>query len=476
MFKMIKIFNTLSTKKDILRPFKKRKINLFVCGPTVYDLSHIGHARTYIFFDCFVKYLKKKGMKVFYLQNITDIDDKIIKRAKEKRMSPKSLADFFTKQYFEDMELINVNSVNRYAKATGHIEQIIIQIQRLLAKDYAYKLDDGIYYNTVRFKNYGKLSGRTTLQAEDAISRIDEEKEKKNKGDFCLWKFTKEGEPSWPSPFGLGRPGWHIEDTAITEKFFGEQYDIHGGARDLIFPHHEAEIAQMEAISGKKPLAKYWMHTGFLTIGGQKMSKSLHNSITIEEFLKKYPSHYLRFWVAIHLWRQPIDYSESSMAEVKAILEKVEELIRKIQNPKSKLQINSKFLNSKTKRLILKAKNDFYKNLDDDFNTPKAFAVMFDLIKKANTLIDKELLSKKEANQIYKFFEEINKIFGFIDFEHLKESSVPAEIKKLMQDRERCRKNKDWQKADEIRKQIESKGFTIEDTKEGPTLKRISRS
>ena len=478
--KKIRIYNTLSKRKDILKSSNGRKINIFVCGPTVYDFPHIGHARTYIIFDCFVKYLEHLGFKVFYLQNITDIDDKIIANAREKGVSVKDLADAFGKEYLKNMKVLGVTSVKKYAKATNYIKEIIGQVKKLLDKGYAYKLDDGIYFNISKFKNYGKLSGRTTLQAEDAVSRIDYSKNKKNRGDFCLWKFSvaaegeprygREGEPSWPSPFGKGRPGWHIEDTAITEKFFGPQYDIHGGGIDLIFPHHEAEISQMEAISGKKPLARYWMHTGFLTVEGQKMSKSSGNSINIDDFLKRHLYQNLRFWIAKNLWRSPINYSESAMIEVKLSLEKIEEFLRKIQWTRNKRQVAT---NRRLKIIIKKTKTDFYKNLDDDFNTPRAFAVIFYLIKEVNKFSDKNLVGKKDAGEIYKFFEEINKIFGFIDFKKLKKSNVPDEVKKLLKDREDYRKSENWQKADEIRKEIEKYGFIIDDTKDGVVLKKM---
>ena len=270
---MLKIYNTLSGKKEILKPFdatQGEKLKFFVCGPTVYDYSHLGHARTYIAFDIIAKYLKEKGYKVFYLQNITDIDDKIIKRAKEKDITAEKLAKNFEKEYLQDMKSLRIDSVTKYARATDHIKEIIAQIEILKEKGFAYQLADGIYYDISKFKNYGKFSRRTVLQAEDGVSRIDESKEKINKGDFCLWKFSKPDEPKWSSLWGPGRPGWHIEDTAITEKYFGPQYDMHGGGKDLIFPHHEAEIAQMEAISGKRPMVKYWIHAGFLTANGKK--------------------------------------------------------------------------------------------------------------------------------------------------------------------------------------------------------------
>lgn len=464
----MKIYNTLARKKEILKPVTNKRINLFVCGPTVYDYSHLGHARNYIVFDAFVKYLKKVGFKVFYLQNITDLDDKIIARAREKGVAPKDLALAFEKEHLKDMKNLGINSVSKYARATNCIKEIISQVKRLEDKGYAYKIDgDGIYYDISKFKKYGKLSGRTALQAEDAVSRIDYSKNKKNRGDFCLWKFSGESEPNWKSPWGKGRPGWHIEDTAIAEKFFGPQYDIHGAGRDLIFPHHEAEISQMEAISGKMPMAKYWMHIGFLTIDGQKMSKSIGNFIIIADFLRRYPANYLRFFVLKNLWRSPIDYSESAMIEVRAAVEKIEEFLRKLKNQNAKLKTTTQ-----NAKLIKKIKTDFYRELDDDFNTPKAFAALFDFIKKMNELLDKNSISKKQANEIYKFFEEINNIFGIINFKKTKQT-IPEEIKKLAQAREKFRKNQDWQKADKVRQEIEKQGFTIEDTKDGPVIKKI---
>ncbi len=463
----MKIYNTLSRKKELLKPIRRKAVNLFVCGPTVYDFSHIGHARTYIIFDCFAKYLKYLGFKVFYLQNITNIDDKIIARAKERGVTPKDLAEAFTKEHLKNMKQLGVNSVDKYAKATNYIKEIISQITRLQKKGYVYTLEDGIYFDISKFKNYGKLSKRTALQAEDSVSRIDYSKNKKNRGDFCVWKFHVEGEPSWPSPFGKGRPGWHIEDTAITEKFFGSQYDIHGGGIDLLFPHHEAEITQMESISGKQPLAKYWMHVGFLTINGQKMGKSLNNFILIDQFLKRYPYRQLRFWIAKNLWHSPVDYSESAIIEAKLSLEKIEEFVRKIKNQKSKIK------NTNQKVKINKYKEDFYKSLDDDFNTPKAFAVIFDIIKEFNKSLEQNLVNKKEADEIYNFFKEINKIFNIIDFNKLKKSNIPDEVKNLIKQRENYRKYGEWVKADETRIEIEKYGFLVEDTKEGPILKKI---
>ena len=464
----LKIYNTLSRKKEDFKPFKKKKINIFVCGPTVYDFSHIGHARTNIVFDSLVKYFKKQGFKVFYLQNITDIDDKIIQRAREKGVTPKDLAEAFTKEHLKNMKNIGINSVDKYAKATSYIKEIINQTKRLIDKGYAYKLDDGIYFDISKFESYGKLSGRTSLQAEDSISRIDYSKNKKNRGDFCLWKLNDNSdEPSWPSPFGKGRPGWHIEDTAITEKFFGPQYDIHGGGIDLIFPHHEAEVTQMESISGKSPMAKYWMHIGFLTISGQKMSKSLDNFVTISDFLKRHTYRHLRFLIVKNLWRSPMNYSEVILMDAKAGVERVEGFLAKIKNIKQYSKGDAKVTLE-----IKKLKDNFYENLADDFNTPKAFATIFEFIKKINAFLDKNLLSKSQATSTYRFFEEINDIFDFIDFKKLSKIKFPKEVEDLVKEREKYRKLSEWQKADMARIEIEKNGFIVEDTKEGPLLRK----
>jgi len=463
---MLKLYNTLSRKKEIFRPRKATKVNIFVCGPTVYDFSHIGHARTYVVFDMIGKYLRQKGYNVFYLQNITDIDDKIIKRAKEKMVSPQMLSRNFEKEYFKDMESLKIDSVTKYARATEHIKGIISQVERLFKKDFAYQIEDGIYYDISKFKDYGKLSRRTILQAEDAVSRIDESKEKRNRGDFCLWKFSKKGEPFWPSPWGSGRPGWHIEDTAITEKCFGPQYDIHGGAKDLIFPHHEAEIAQMEAISNKKPMVRYWLHSGFLTVKGQKMAKSLGNFVTIRDFLKLDSPRTLRFFVIKTRYRSPIDYSEKAILQAKKELEKIDEFVEKIQTLKPKNQ-------NKSKLQISKFKKEFEKTMEDDFNTPKTIASIFNLVNKGNALIAQNKLSLLDAKNTMEFLREVDEIFGFVFWKKPKKR-IPENIFKLVKEREGCRENGQWQKADQIRKEIEKLGYRVEDTKEGPKLKKMS--
>ncbi len=450
----IKVYNTLTGKKELFKPMKNKKVNLFCCGITPYSHSHIGHAKTYVQFDFIVKYLRYRGYKVFYLQNVTDIDDKIIKKAAERKIKPLELARNFEKEYLDDMKALGVNSVDKFGRATDHIKEIINQVKTLMDKGFAYIIEnDGVYYDLSKFREYGKLSGRTSLEAEDAVSRIDDSKGKRNKGDFCLWKKSKENEPSWPDPwFGKGRPGWHIEDTAITEKEFGPQYDVHGGARDLIFPHHEAEIAQMEAASGKKPLVRYWLHTGFLNVKGQKMAKSLGNFITIRNALEQYDGKVLRFFCLAGHYRSPIDYSHSLLEQARNSLERLNDFVRKLKSSKEKDDL----------KLIEKTKKQFLEHMDDDFDTVKALAVVFDFVKKVN--------KKGGGKKSYELMLEFDKIFNVLTTEEVK---LNPEIKKLVEERERARKEKDFAKADKIREDLKKKGIFLEDTEKGVRWKKI---
>jgi cysteinyl-tRNA synthetase len=449
----LKLYNTLTRKKEEFKPLRGKNVNLFVCGITPYDYAHIGHAKTYVQFDIIVKYLRYSGYKVTYLQNVTDIDDKIIQRAKERNQKPIDLARNFEKEYHKDMKSLGVDSVDKFARATEHIREIIKQVKTLMDKGYAYAIEkDGIYFDLGKFPQYGKLSGRKSIEAEDAVSRIDDSGKKRNKGDFCLWKVSKEGEPKWDDPwFHGGRPGWHIEDTAISEKFFGQQYDIHGGARDLIFPHHEAEIAQMEASSGKKPFVRYWLHTGFLNVKGQKMAKSLGNFTTIKDALKKYDPKVLRFFYLSAHYRSPIDFSEELLEQAKHSLERLNDFVRKVKGSKEKDDLG----------LIEKARKEFLKYMDDDFDIPKALAVIFDFVKDVN--------KKGGGTKSYRLMLEFDKIFGVLG---TKEEKIPAEINKLVLEREKARKEKNYEKADKIREEIKNKGYLLEDAEEGTVIKK----
>ena len=449
----LKLYNTLSKKKDVFDPRVGKRVKLFICGPTVYDYAHIGHAKTYTQFDIIAKYLRYSEYDVFYLQNITDIDDKIIQRAKEKKIKPMELAKQFEEEYYKDIQALGIDSVTKFARATDHIKEIQKQVKTLMDRGFAYIIEnDGIYFDLSKDKDYGKLSGRKSVEAEDAVSRIDDSTKKRNKGDFCLWKKSKEDEPSWQDPwFSGGRPGWHIEDTAISEKYLGQQYDVHGGARDLIFPHHEAEIAQMESTSGKKPFVRYWLHTGFLNVKGQKMAKSLGNFVTIKDALKKYDSKVLRFFYISGHYRSPIDFSEDLLDKAKNSLERLNDFVRKVKDSKEKDDL----------ALIEKTKKEFVKHMDDDFDTPKALAVIFDFVKDVN--------KKCGGKKSYELMLEFDRIFDVFE---TKEEKIPEEIKKLVDGREKARVEKDFKKADEIREEIKKKGYVLEDSEEGTVIKK----
>lgn len=446
----LKFYNTLTRQKEEFVPINKEKINLFVCGPTVYDYPHLGHGKTYTQFDVLFRTLKYLNYKVFYLQNITDIDDKIINRAKEQNISPKELSEKFEKIYLEDMTILGNTSVDKYARATLYIPQIIKQVETLIKKGYAYKTNDGIYFETAKFKNYGKLSGRTELKEDDAVSRIDESKEKKGWNDFCLWKREKEGEPSWDAPFGKGRPGWHIEDTAITENFFGPQYDIHGGARDLIFPHHECEIAQMESASGLSPLVKYWLHTGFLNIDSKRMGKSMGNFKTIRKMIESNISPMaFRFWVLMAHYRSPINWNQEALEGAEIALKRLYKLYIELGG-------------ENTGTLDKEYQQKFKEYIEDDLDTPRALALLWDLVK------DKSVSPANKKATILDF----DKVLG-LGFENIKEEQIEEEIIKLAEEREQARKNKDFKKSDELRDKIISLGYEIKDTESGQKISKI---
>ena len=445
----LKFYNTLTREKEVLVPINQKKVNFFVCGPTVYDYPHLGHGKTYTQFDVIVRALRYFGYEVFYLQNITDIDDKIINRAKEQNISSKDLSEKFEKIYLEDMASLGNTSTNKYARATDYIPQIIKQVETLMAKGYAYKTSDGIYFETAKFKNYGKLSGRTEIKEDDSVSRIDESNEKKGWNDFCLWKAEKEGEPSWDAPFGKGRPGWHIEDTAITETFFGPQYDVHGGARDLIFPHHECEIAQMESASGRSPLVKYWLHTGFLNINSNKMSKSKGNFKTIRGMIESGISPMaFRFWVLMAHYRSPINWNQEA-------LEGAEIALKRLQG----VYLG---LGDELGHVHKEYQNKFKEYIEDDLDTPRALSLLWDVFK------DENISNADKKATILDF----DKVFG-LGFENLKEEKIPEEVMKMLKMREEARKNKNFKLSDELRKEINNLGYEVKDTSEGQKVSKI---
>ena len=459
----VRIFNTLSQKIEEIKKPQRRALNLFVCGPTVYDYPHIGNARTYLVFDALVRFLRNTGWKVYYLQNITDVDDKIIARAKEEDQSPAQIAKRFFDIYKKNMKALGISTVTTYAPATKYMKQIIRQVEVLIKKGYAYKIDkEGYYFDISTFLDYGKLARRTALQAEDGVSRIDDSVHKKNKGDFALWKFSKDGEPSWKAKFGNGRPGWHIEDTAISEDFFGPQYDLHGGAMDLKFPHHEAEIAQQESASGKKPFVHCWMHAGFLTVNGEKMSKSLGNFLTIEDFLKKDRPEILRLIALSNHYRSPLNYTDEVVEQNKKKWNSLVEFFGKLEF--IALQKNSKILKKNKSFDLKKIESNFFEALNNDFNTPKALAEIFTLISNLNTAL--WTIGSKDAQNILNSLRKTLATLGF----SIKTTVLPMRARKLAQERELCRASKQFTKSDDLRKKINALGFEVEDTPIGQFL------
>ena len=444
------IYSTLTRSKENFETINKNRVNLFVCGPTVYDDAHIGHGRTYISFDTIKRYLEYSGYAVFYIQNITDIDDKIINRSKESGIPANDIARKFEKRYIEDMTKLNVTGVNLFARATNHLDEIIDQIQRLIDKGFAYESEDGVYFEIEKFKEFGKLSNRKIEELES--HRELAETTKRNEQDFALWK-KRDGidEPVFSSPWGDGRPGWHIEDTAITEYYFGEQYDVHGGGLDLIFPHHEAEITQMEAVSGKSPKVRYWLHTGFLNVNGEKMSKSLHNFITIRELLQDWDADTFRFFVLSTHYRSPIDFSKDSLHQSEKSLEKIKKFYSTLDVEECDVESDLEVLND--------AKQEFFNSMDDDFNTPKAIASLFVLMNECKN-ID---LSDDDKIAIKVFLNDVSQILG-IDF-YLEETSAGSDdlfnlVTKVRAD---LRAAKQYELSDKIRDELINLGYEIND-------------
>jgi cysteinyl-tRNA synthetase len=458
---MLKIYNTMSRKKEEFQPIQGNRIKLFVCGPTVYDDSHIGHARTYISFDIIARYLEYKGYSVFYLQNITDMEDKIINRASELDVFPIDLARYFERRYLEDMQALGVDRVNLYARATEHISEIIVQIETLMDKGFAYETETGVYFNESKFPEFGNLSHRNVEDLN--IHRVSPDSKKRNPGDFALWK-KKDVEPYWDSPWGKGRPGWHIEDTAITEEYLGQQYDIHGGGLDLIFPHHEAEIAQMESASGKSPLVRYWMHTGFLNVSGEKMSKSLGNFITIRDMLKNHDPETFRFFVLSTHYRSPIDFSKTTLEQAKNSIERIYKVIKTIddaiESDIPETINNDNELNDK----LTETKNQFIEAMDNDFNTPEALSIIFNYIRDVNRELDIDNISKSMLKTIKNFLIETGSILG-VDFSGKVYTDDKSEdlLDVIVEVRNKLREKKDWELSDLIRSKLKELDIILED-------------
>lgn len=468
---MIRIYNTLSKEKEDFIPLEEGKVRMYVCGPTVYNFIHIGNARPMIVFDTVRRYMEHKGYEVNFVSNFTDVDDKIIRKANEEGVSAEEISRRFIEECKKDMEGMNIRPATTHPLATQEIDGMIDMISSLIEKGYAYAVNGTVYFRTRRFGEYGKLSHKNLddLQAGNRSLLVSGEDEKEDPLDFVLWKPKKEGEPYWVSPWGDGRPGWHIECSVMSRKYLGEQIDIHGGGEDLVFPHHENEIAQSEACSGKE-FARYWMHNAFLNIDNRKMSKSLGNFFTVREISEKYDLQVLRFFMLNAHYRSPLNFSAELMDASKNALERI---LTAVDNLKYIAEHASALELTEEEAELLKKTDqyeaDFDRSMDDDFNTADAIAAVFDLVKYANTHTA-EGSSRAFAQALGGRIQSLCDILGIIT--EKKEELLDADIEGLIEERQAARKAKNFARADEIRNLLLEKGIILEDTREGVKWKR----
>jgi cysteinyl-tRNA synthetase len=491
------LYNSLSRTKEPFVPLKNHTVRMYVCGMTVYSDTHIGHARTYVAFDVIRRYLEYKGFKVTYVQNITDVDDKIIAAASKEGVDSLTYAQRFTKRCLDDLDALGVRRADLYPKASETIPDMIEMIKQLITNEYAYVADGDVYFSVEKYQKYGQLSGQNIMEMKSG-ARIEPGEAKQSPLDFALWKHAKPGEPTWDSPWGPGRPGWHIECSAMSNKFLGVPFDIHGGGMDLRFPHHENEIAQAEAATGK-PFAKYWIHIGLLTINSEKMSKSLGNIINIRDLLQTWDAEVLRMFFAQAHYRSPPDFSEKALTDIQKGLERLyrlkerlEELIR--QKPSSPKKSTEEHQYVKT---IEEFQGAFEQAMDDDFNTPKAFASLFEFVNASNRFLEQTPQPSAElCRHALDCYQKIGMVLTLFQpkpktpekqdpvlLQKLQqllhpylEGGTPATVEdllaRLLAAREEARKRKDWGTADAIRKGLETLGFEIQDTAQGPVWRR----
>ena len=469
----MKIYNTLNKRKEEFVPIEEGKVRMYVCGPTVYNLIHIGNARPMMVFDTVRRYMEYKGYNVNYVSNFTDVDDKIIKAANEEGVDPSVISERYIAECKKDMQSLNVNPATTHPKATEEIDGMIAMIGTLIDKGYAYVAEDGtVYYRTRKFEDYGKLSHKNLddLQGGMRALLVSGEDQKEDPLDFVLWKPKKEGEPYWVSPWCEGRPGWHIECSVMSRKYLGEEIDIHAGGEDLIFPHHENEIAQSEAANGKT-FSHYWMHNAFLNIDNKKMSKSLGNFFTVRDILEKYDPQVLRFFMLSAHYRSQLNFSAELMEAAKNSLERILTGAERARDAIAKAP--EKEISEAENALLQEAegyRTKFEEAMDDDFNTADALAAVFELVKFMNTNITDDT-SKAFDEKLYAMLLQLTDICGLIM--EKKEESLDADIEKLIEERQAARKAKNFARADEIRDELLKQGIVLEDTREGVKWKRV---
>ena len=466
----MQIYNSLTRKKEEFKPIHEGKAGIYACGPTVYNYFHIGNARPFITFDVLRRQLEREGYEVTFVQNFTDIDDKMIKRANEEGITVKELADRFISEYYIDAKALGIRPATVHPKATDHISEIIDLISRLIQNGHAYAAPSGdVYYRVSAFPGYGKLSGQNMEERETGASdRLNVETEKESPEDFALWKAQKPGEPAWESPWGMGRPGWHIECSAMSMKYLGDTFDIHCGGKDLLFPHHENEIAQSEGATGM-PYVHYWMHNGFINVDNQKMSKSLNNFFTVRDIAKEYDLEAVRLFMLSAHYRSPINFSRDQIEAANASLNRLytarNSIVFQIENGEDRP------LNEAETAFIQRLKayeKKFDEAMDDDMNTADALGAVFEMVKDANVSVVQGT-SKEAARSALKSLEAVCDVLGLLT---KKEDELPADIARMVNERAEARKNKDWARSDELREMITKAGYILEDTKQGQKVRK----
>ena len=464
----MKLYNTLSRKKEEFTPITPGKVKMYVCGPTVYNYFHIGNGRTFIVFDTIRRYLEYRGYDVEFVQNFTDIDDKMIKKANEENTTVKEVGDRYIEEYYKDADGLNIERATVNPRATEYIQDIIQFVSDLIDKGYAYEVDGDVYFSTKKFSDYGKLSGQN-LEDLQAGARISVDERKKDPMDFAIWKAEKPGDPSWDCPWGKGRPGWHIECSCMARKILGETIDIHAGGMDLAFPHHENEIAQSEALTGK-PFANYWLHSAYINVNNQKMSKSLNNFFTAREVLAEYDADVIRFFMLSAHYRIQINFSKDLLDSAKASVERLYNAVANLENlldevsSETMTEEEAKYLES-----LDKYRQKYIEKMDDDFNTADAITVLFELSKDLNTNVTIDS-SKELVTKSLELMRELGKPLGML--QKTTKGSLEDEVEALIEQRQQARKNRDFALADKIRDDLKARGIVLEDTPQGVRWKK----
>lgn len=468
----LQVYNTLTSQKEPFVPNQLRTVKMYVCGPTTYNFIHLGNARPIVVFDTVRRYLEYLGYDVIYVQNFTDVDDKIIKKAQEENMKPSALAEKYIEEYYRDADALNVKRATIHPQVSTHIYEIIQFVQGLIDKGYAYEVDGDVYFAVERFESYGKLSKRNLADLQ-AGARVEVDERKVHPADFALWKKAKHGEPQWQSPWGMGRPGWHIECSAMSAKYLGPSFDIHAGGFDLTFPHHENEIAQSEALYGA-PMAKYWMHNGFITVNAEKMSKSLGNFFLLREILEKYPPEVVRFYLLSTHYRSPLDFDDQKLEAAEKGYERLVTTYRVMEETLAQKESETKELSPDGilfHEQIHSLGKRFSAAMNDDFNTALALAVIFDFARQINIFIAGGVFGKESLKLLSlakELLREFTDILGLkLNEQNKIEPFLVEYIERQIENRQEAKKNKDYKKADQIRDELKEKGVILEDTPQG---------